>query len=95
MAKKQTRRSVSIRGTTYQRVRDYCDRRGISMSELVEESISKYFQASCSSGFSSEMPVTPSQPVPPAVINAASGGQAVAKKLDFDEMQDAARSFTF
>jgi hypothetical protein len=43
MAKKQTRRSVSIRGTTYDRVRDFCERSNISMSEFVEERIASFF----------------------------------------------------
>ncbi|MCC6751336.1 MAG: hypothetical protein IT371_27025 [Deltaproteobacteria bacterium] len=43
MAKKQTRRSVSIRGLTYETVRKYCERHGLSMSEFVEERISTFF----------------------------------------------------
>ena len=43
MAKKQTRRSVSIRGTTYEQIRQYCERHEISMSEFVEERIASFF----------------------------------------------------
>ena len=43
MAKKQTRRSVSIRGTTYAQIRAYCERQGLSMSEFVEQRIAAFF----------------------------------------------------
>ena len=43
MAKKQTRRSVSIRGVTYDQIRKYCERHEMSMSEFVEERISTFF----------------------------------------------------
>jgi hypothetical protein len=43
MAKKQTRRSVSIRGSTYDQIRRYCERHEMSMSEFVEEQISTFF----------------------------------------------------
>ena len=42
MAKKQTRRSISVRGDIYERVKRYCDNRGISMSAFVEERILEY-----------------------------------------------------
>jgi len=43
MAKKQSRRSVSIRGSTYDQIRLYCERNDISMSEFVEERIALFF----------------------------------------------------
>jgi hypothetical protein len=43
MAKKQTRRSVSIRGSTYDQIRRYCERHEMSMSEFVEERIATFF----------------------------------------------------
>ena len=43
MAKKQTRRSVSIRGTTYEKVRKYCEENNVSMSEFVEARIAEFF----------------------------------------------------
>lgn len=43
MAKKQTRRSVSIRGATYEQIRKYCERNGLSMSEFVEDRIAIFF----------------------------------------------------
>ena len=43
MAKKQTRRSVSIRGSTYDQIRRYCERNDVSMSEFVEDRIATFF----------------------------------------------------
>jgi hypothetical protein len=37
MALKQTRRSISIRGTTYDKLRQYCQVQDRSMSDIVEE----------------------------------------------------------
>lgn len=39
MPKKQSRRSISVRGDIYDRVKRYCDNRGISMSAFIEERI--------------------------------------------------------
>lgn len=39
MAKRQTRRSVSVKGLTYQRMKDYCDVEGKSVSGYLEEII--------------------------------------------------------
>ncbi len=36
MAKKQTRRSISVSRDTYNRLRAYCETNGISMSQFVE-----------------------------------------------------------
>ncbi len=36
MAKKQTRRSISVSRNTYERLKAYCETNGISMSQFVE-----------------------------------------------------------
>src|SRR4051794_21387342 len=41
MATKQTRRSISIRGTTYDTLRKYCEQHQRSMSDLVEEQLAR------------------------------------------------------
>jgi hypothetical protein len=43
MSKKQSRRSVSIRGSTYELIRKHCERNEVSMSEFVEEQVAKFF----------------------------------------------------
>jgi hypothetical protein len=42
MAKKQTRRSVSLSKTTYERLKAYCETNELSMSEFVETRIGDY-----------------------------------------------------
>ncbi len=72
MAKKQTRRSVSIRGSTYEQIRKYCERNNVSMSEFVEEQIAHFF---------------------------GNGGskreESAEERIEPDQLQDAARYFTF
>lgn len=39
MAKRQTRRSISVKGLTYQRLKNYCEEQGLSVSGYLEEII--------------------------------------------------------
>lgn len=71
MAKRQTRRSVSIRGSTYEQIRKYCERNGLSMSEFVEDRICAFFG------------------------NGGSKDDKAYKELSKEELQEAARYFTF
>jgi hypothetical protein len=42
MAKRQTRRSISVSRSTYERLRAYCETNGISMSQFVEHRVGDY-----------------------------------------------------
>jgi hypothetical protein len=42
MAKKQTRRSISVSRTTYERLKSYCETHGISMSQFVETRVGDF-----------------------------------------------------
>ncbi len=42
MAKKQTRRSVSLNRNTYERLKAYCETNDLSMSEFVEARIADF-----------------------------------------------------
>ena len=42
MAKTQTRRSVSLNRSTYERLRAYCETNGLSMSQFVETRIGDF-----------------------------------------------------
>jgi hypothetical protein len=42
MAKKQTRRSVSVSKTTYERLKAYCEVNNVSMSEFIETRIGDF-----------------------------------------------------
>jgi len=46
MAKKQTRRSISVSRGTYERLRTYCETNGISMSQFVERRVGDFFGGS-------------------------------------------------
>lgn len=76
MAKKQTRRSVSIRGSTYELIQQYCKQNDQSMSEFVEERIAAFFGIGDEDTDSKEKPKN-------------------KPRLSVNEMQDAARFFTF
>jgi len=71
MAKKQSRRSVSIRGSTYEQIRKHCERNNISMSEFVEDRIAGFFG------------------------NGGSKSEEREERIEPDQLQDAARFFTF
>src|SRR5581483_4228643 len=44
MPTKQTRRSISVRGTTYDALRTYCETHDKSMSEIVEELLARILE---------------------------------------------------
>ena len=45
MAKRQTRRSISVKGITYQRIKGFCDANGSSVSGYLEEIIAEKMEA--------------------------------------------------
>jgi hypothetical protein len=45
MVKRQSRRSLSVRGVTYNQLREYCSRINLSMSDFLEQRIADYFTA--------------------------------------------------
>ena len=42
MAKKQTRRSISVSRATYERLKAYCETNGVSMSQFVERRVGAF-----------------------------------------------------
>jgi len=42
MAKKQTRRSISVSRTTYEKLKSFCETNGISMSQFVESRVGDF-----------------------------------------------------
>ena len=60
MAKKQTRRSISVSRTTYERLKAFCEANNISMSQLVETRVNDFL------GDGVAVPTTPTQPRPTA-----------------------------
>ena len=45
MAKRQTRRSISVKGITYQRLKDFCDAHRLSVSGFLEDLIAEKLDA--------------------------------------------------
>ena len=56
VAAKQTRRSISVRGTTYDNLRRYCDEQDISMSEVVEDQIARLLERPSTKGRPAPVP---------------------------------------
>lgn len=50
MAKKQTRRSISVSRTTYERLKAFCETNNISMSQLVETRVNDFLGTSDAPG---------------------------------------------
>ncbi len=46
MSNNQKRRSISVRGEVYERVKKYCEAKGISMSAFVEDRILEHLGGS-------------------------------------------------
>lgn len=44
MAKSQTRRSISIKGETYQRLKEWCEKNNKTMSGAVEDQLAEFLQ---------------------------------------------------
>jgi hypothetical protein len=56
MAKKQTRRSISVSRTTYERLKAFCETNNISMSQFVETRVGDFL------GGDAPTTITPTQP---------------------------------
>jgi hypothetical protein len=87
MAKKQTRRSVSIKGSTYDTVRAYCEQHGLSMSEFMEERIAGFFSGTTPPRRQAEPRAKPQREHRPRMTAPAN--------LNSRQLHDAARYFTF
>lgn len=60
MAKKQTRRSISVSRTTYERLKTFCETNNISMSQFVETRVGDFL----GEGASQSSTIVPAQPRP-------------------------------
>ena len=73
MAKKQTRRSISVSRGTYERLKAYCETNQISMSQFVERRVGDFLGAT--TGLTEQVVLTttaPSAPTAPATERTAS-----------------------
>jgi hypothetical protein len=67
MAKKQTRRSISVSRTTYERLKAFCETNHISMSQLVETRVND-FLGTGDIAPANPMPSAPIRPATPAPL---------------------------
>src|SRR6266581_3971508 len=74
MAKKQTRRSISVSRTTYERLKAFCETNNISMSQLVETRVNDFLGA----GDVAPAQLAPSAPARSATPMAPRGPTATA-----------------
>jgi hypothetical protein len=65
MAKKQTRRSISVSRTTYERLKAFCESNNISMSQLVENRVNDYLGGDAPNPAPTMTPTRPSTPSMP------------------------------
>jgi hypothetical protein len=87
MAKKQTRRSISVSRTTYERLKAFCESNNISMSQLVETRVNDFLGPNdvaagasiIGAGTTAGAPVMPRamQPMPPMQPRAMSSGASI------------------
>ena len=69
MAKKQTRRSISVSRTTYERLKAFCETSGISMSQFVETRVGDFLSTdSGGQQVSSTVTLSTSLPAPAAAV---------------------------
>lgn len=73
MAKKQTRRSISVSRTTYERLKAFCETNNISMSQFVETRVGDFL------GGEAPTTVVPTQPRPTAPVPAKPAAPSPAK----------------
>ena len=80
MAKKQTRRSISVSRATYERLRSYCETNGMSMSQFVETRVGDFLGRSLTGRRPQpqEAERAPAAPIPSAPPVAAAAPQQPA-----------------
>ena len=76
MAKKQTRRSISVSRVTYERLKAFCETNHVSMSQLVETRVNDFLGSSGvaadpGDGAPAMMPQAPMRPIAPMAPRAA------------------------
>ena len=68
MAKKQTRRSISVSRTTYERLKAFCEANNISMSQLVETRVNDFLGEGGVTGVVDRPSQTPNRPTMPSPV---------------------------
>ena len=87
MAKKQTRRSISVSRATYERLKSYCETNGMSMSQFVETRVGDFLGRSLSGRRlqpqeAERAPAAPNPSAPPVAAAAAPQTTTVIRPLE-------------
>ena len=72
MAKKQTRRSISVSRTTYERLKAFCEANNISMSQLVETRVNDFLGEGGVTVIPASIPTGLTRPTMPAPVRPTS-----------------------
>ena len=78
MANKQTRRSISVRGSTYDALRAYCDEHKKSMSEIVEAELERVLSGAPTPSVKAPQP---KQSERPRTVSAKPAPRPMANKI--------------
>jgi hypothetical protein len=78
MAKKQTRRSISVSRTTYERLKAFCETNNISMSQLVETRVNDFLGPSDAPGMITMAITSTGSAMSPVSAGTPSAGAATA-----------------
>jgi hypothetical protein len=80
MAKKQTRRSISVSRTTYERLKAFCEANNISMSQLVETRVNDFLGEGGAPAPAPTTSILPSTPRPAPAPRPSGFGSSVPPK---------------
>jgi hypothetical protein len=94
MAKKQTRRSISVSRTTYERLKMFCETNHISMSQLVETRVNDFLGTSdiAPAGPMPIPPIRPASPMPAMAPRAPAASPPPIKPVEVKPAQHSTSS---
>jgi hypothetical protein len=81
MAKRQTRRSISVKGITYQRLKNFCEAQGLSVSGYLEDIIASRLDAANVPVPERVEPRSQSKPLEP--VTTATGEPIISQHFTF------------
>src|SRR5690349_4907563 len=92
MAKKQTRRSISVSRTTYERLKAFCESNNISMSQFVETRVGDFLQGEGTPTVEAELtrPVAPRPAMPTPIPGSITPKAAMPPKAETSAPRPAA-----
>ena len=89
MAKKQTRRSISVSRTTYERLKNFCEANNISMSQFVETRVGDFLGGDAGEVVHIERPAATERPRPAPMPSAPRSTPAIIPSKPTSESRPA------